>query len=331
MIELTARIESWPMKEPFRIAGRTFDDSQLLVVTIRSGGLTGRGEAAGVFYRDDLPPVMLAQIEGVRRRIEAGIERAALRSLLPPGGARCAIDCALWELEAKRKRKPVWELAGLPVPRALRTTYTLSAADPASMAHAARQQGNFDALKLKLVGDGQDAARVRAVRVARSDVWLGVDANQSLTRQSLVELIPTLRECDVRLIEQPLPVGLDGELDGLDCPIDIAADESVQSLRDLDCAARHYDVINIKLDKCGGLTEALLMADAARQSGLRIMVGNMAGTVLSMAPAYLLGQLCDVVDLDGPLLLARDRSPPALYEHGRLICLEGAWGQGSSN
>jgi L-alanine-DL-glutamate epimerase-like enolase superfamily enzyme len=181
-------------------------------------------------------------------------------------------------------------------------------------------------LKLKLIGDGGDADRVRAVRAVRPDVWLGVDANQGLDRKKLEDLMPALVEAGVSLIEQPVPIGADSLLDGLNAPIPIAADESAQTLADLAALRGRYDVINIKLDKCGGLTEGLAIARAARNFGLQVMVGNMVGTSLGMAPSFVVGQLCDIVDLDGPLLLARDRHRAVVYADGRIDCPPGIWG-----
>ncbi|MGH8112848.1 MAG: dipeptide epimerase [Rhodanobacteraceae bacterium] len=317
--------EEWPMRAPFHITDYTFTGARVLVVTLRDQGAIGRGEASGVYYHDETPERMTEQVEAVRDRIEAGIDRNALRELLPPGGARNALDCALWDLEAKRTAVPAWKTAGVRQPVPLRTTFTISADSPAHMAEVARGYADVRAIKLKLTG--HDAAVcVEAVRAARPDVWLGVDANQGFTRRSLEELIPSLVEARVGLIEQPLPHGEDGALTGLQSPIPLAADESLQSLYDIEPLAAHYDVINIKLDKCGGLTEGLSMAQEARRHGLRVMVGCMNGTSLAMAPAFVLGQLCDFVDLDAPTFLARDRKPSAEYVGGNIWCPETVWG-----
>jgi len=265
-------------------------------------------------------------MDQVRGSIEAGIDRESLRDLLPAGGARNAVDCALWELEARRAGVPVWQLAGLAAPLPLVTTYTLGADTPEQMAHNARMLSGARALKLKLLGDESDAARVRAVRAARTDVWLGVDANQGFTRASLERLLPVLMQARVELIEQPFPIGREQELAGLGTSIPIAADESIQDLGDLQRLARWFDVVNIKLDKCGGLTEALRMATEAHRLDLRVMVGNMVGTSLAMAPAFLLGQLCDVVDLDGPMFLTADRVPGVSYDSGKICCPPEVWG-----
>lgn len=329
-MHLQTRVEQWPLAAPFRITGRTYTELDVLVVTLRDGDRVAYGEAAGVFYRGETPLSMTRQIEAVREPIEAGVDREVLRRLLPVGGARNALDCALWDREAKRVDQPVWKLAGLAAPRPLLTTYTLGADEPARMARAALDCAGARALKLKLTGAAADAERVRAVRAARPDVWIAVDANQGFDREGLERLLPVLVEARVELIEQPFPVGQDAELDSLDSPIAIAADESAQGLGDLERLVGRFDVVNIKLDKCGGLTEALAMAKAAHRLGLQIMVGNMLGTSLAMAPAFLLGQLCSVVDLDGPLFLVSDRSPKVTYENGQIWCPQEVWGAPST-
>lgn len=325
-IELSLNLETWPLASPLSITGHTFTELPVLVVSLRQDGFTGRGEAAGVYYRDDTPVRMAERIVQVRDRIEEGINRESLQRLMPAGGARNALDCALWDLEACRAGRPVWELAGIERPRPLLTTYTLSADTPERMAAMARAHASARALKLKLTAEETNAERVRAVRAARPDVWMAVDANQGCTLASLEQLLPVLVEADVRLIEQPLPVGRESELLGFASPIPIAADESVQHAGDIGALIGKFQMINIKLDKCGGLTEGLAMAERARSAGLQVMVGNMMGTALAMAPAVVLGQLCDVVDLDGPLFLASDRTPATVYESGYVSCPEAIWG-----
>jgi L-alanine-DL-glutamate epimerase-like enolase superfamily enzyme len=323
---LEVRRERWALKSPIRITNYTFDAIETVLVTLRANGLSGRAEAAGVYYRDDTVEAMLTTIESVRPQIEAGIDRRTLAERLPAGGARNALDCALWDLDAKRAGRPAWALAGLDEPRPLVTTTTMSAREPEAMAAEALTFPDARAIKLKLTGQPEDAARVRAVREARPDVWLAIDANQGFTRASLAHLLPTLIESRVELVEQPFPVGREDWLDDIDCPIDVAADESAQDSADIARLARRFDVINIKLDKCGGLTEGLAMAARARKAGLKLMVGNMAGTSLAMAPAFVLGQLCDVVDLDGPLFLEHDRSPSVVYENGCVRSPQAVWG-----
>jgi L-alanine-DL-glutamate epimerase-like enolase superfamily enzyme len=269
---------------------------------------------------------MLAQIEALRARIEAGITREELQRLLPAGGARNALDCALWDLDARRAGKPVWQLAGLGAPKPLLTTYTVGADSPDVMAARAIAYAAARAIKLKLTDDDDNAERVRAVRAARPDAWLMVDANQGFTRESFARLLPTLVDARVDVVEQPFPVGSEAWLDGLERPIRIAADESVQDRGDLAKMTGRVDVINIKLDKCGGLTEALAIADEARKLGFELMVGNMGGSSLAMAPSFVVGQLCDVVDLDGPISLLADYSPSVVYADGTVWCPDALWG-----
>jgi L-alanine-DL-glutamate epimerase-like enolase superfamily enzyme len=324
--KITGRLERWRYKHPFRITGYDWTESEVLYVELERGGVRGRGECSGVYYKGDSPEHCLSEVERVRADLERGVDRNELLNLLPAGGARNAIDCALWDLEAKEQQRPVWQLAGLETPHSLLTTYTIGADDPDRMAQGAREFLGARALKLKLTGSPDDAERVRAVRSARPDTWLAVDGNQGFTRQTLIELFPVLQETDVRLIEQPLPVDKIADMDGLQSPIPLAADESALTADDLPQLANRFDIVNIKLDKCGGLTAGLEMAVRAREAGLGVMVGNMAGTSLAMAPAFLIGQFCDVVDLDGPLLLQSDRNPGAQYTDGRIWCSEAVWG-----
>lgn len=322
---IEVEVQQWPMIEPFRITGHVFEMLSTVSVTIRYEGKVGRAEASGVYYRGEDAAQMVARLERLRPILERRINRRLVSALLPPCGARNALDCALWDLEAKVSGRPVWQCAGIDAPQPLVTTFTCGADDPEKMAATAR---GYDAraIKLKLVGDALDAQRVLSVRAACPDVWLGVDANQGFDIGSLAALTPTLIDCDVALVEQPFPLGRDDWLDGFDRPIPIAADESVQSVADIQAAASRFDVINIKLDKCGGLTEALDMAELARTLGLEVMVGNMMGTSLGMAPSYLVGQMCSIVDLDGPIFLTEDHRPPVQYDAGRISVPDELWG-----
>jgi L-alanine-DL-glutamate epimerase-like enolase superfamily enzyme len=324
--KLLAEIEEWPLVAPFRITGYTWQSVKLVAVTLERDGHVGRGEATGVYYKNDHAEPMIAQIESVRALIEAGASRDSLRKILPLGGARNALDCAMWDLEAKASGKPAWQLAGSSEPRPLVTTFTCGADRPEKMAAAARAYVDARAIKLKLTGEPSDADRVRAVRDARPDVWLGVDANQGFTRQSLERLMNVFTETQVSLIEQPFEIGKEQLLDGFHSPIPIAADESVQGLSDIHAVVGRFNVVNIKLDKCGGLTEGLEMARACRDLGLDVMVGNMIGTSLAMAPAFLLGQQSSVVDLDGPIFLKGDRSVTSDYSDGLITCPKEIWG-----
>lgn len=330
-LRLQATLKSWAINAPFHITGYTFTAFDALIVELTDErGLTGRGEAQGVYYHKDTPVTMLAQIESLRAQLEAGVSREALQQLLPAGGARNVLDCALWDLEAKRTGQSVWRLAGQAAPKPLLTTYTVGADDPGVMAERAGAYAQARAIKLKLTDDDRNAERVLAVRKARPDVWLMVDANQGFTRESFAQLLPTLVTARVDVVEQPFPVGSEAWLDGLQRPIRIAADESVQDRGDLARMVGRVDVINIKLDKCGGLTEALAIAVEARKLGFELMVGNMGGSSLAMAPSFVVGQLCDVVDLDGPLSLIEDFAPSVVYDNGAVWCPDALWGGASS-
>jgi len=325
---LSVRTETLRLAQPFRIAGYVFKTADVLVVELDDGAHCGRGEGAGVYYLGDDLPHMAAAIEGVRGAIEAGPTRQELRGILPPGGARNAVDAALWDLEAARGGTPVWALAGLvEAPRPIVTTFTVSADTPEAMAIVARGYAEARSIKVKLTGDlDLDLARVAAIRAARPDVWLGVDGNQGFARSDLDALVAGLVEHRVSLLEQPLPRGAEADLDGYRSPIPIAGDESLLSLDDVAGAVGRFDVVNIKLDKCGGLTEGLLMAARARALGLGVMVGTMIGTSLATAPGFVLGQVADLVDLDGPTFLATDRTPGVRYHEGMLFAGPEVWG-----
>lgn len=330
-LTLDVQVQHLPFKAPFRISGHIFEDMDVVVATLSDGIHRGRGEGDGVYYLGEGAPEMLAALEAVRAQIEAGPSRDELRNILPAGGARNAIDAALWELEAQQTGKPVWALAGLDPPKPVMTTFTIGADEPSRMAAAAIGFGGVKAIKVKLTGDlDLDVARVRAIRTARPDVWLGVDANQGFRLEELEALVEAMQRAEVSLIEQPLARGSEADLHDFRSPIPIAADESALTLADVPGLAGRFDVVNIKLDKCGGLTEALLMAKAARDAGMGVMVGNMCGSSLSMAPAFVLGQLCDICDLDGPIFLSRDHQPPVIYKDGMVWCDQRVWGSEAS-
>jgi L-alanine-DL-glutamate epimerase-like enolase superfamily enzyme len=326
-VELGLRNEDLRLSAPFRISGHVFEVSPVTLVSLRKGYVSGRGEAAGVYYTHDTPAKMLHTIEQMRDVLQDGVTRQELRALLPSGGARNAVDCALWELEARLAGVPAWRHAGMEKPRPLLTTFTVGADDPDVMAERACAYTHARAIKLKLTGEAElDIDRLRAVRKARPEAWIGVDANQGYVPATLSQLLPVLVDEGVSLLEQPCRRGHEAELDGVDRTVPIAADESILDLDELEERAHGFDVINIKLDKCGGLTEGLMMAKRARELGKRVMVGNMVGTSLAMAPAFLLGQFCDIVDLDGPLFLDRDRTPGVVYADGHVDCPEAVWG-----
>ncbi|MGI4732399.1 MAG: dipeptide epimerase [Janthinobacterium lividum] len=315
------------LASPFRISGYVFETWDVVVATIVEGDHSGRGEGGGVYYLGDDVVHMLADIETARPAIEAGVGRDELRGVMPAGGGRNALDCALWELEAAQAGRPVWQLAGLHEPRPVRTTFTLGADDPEMMAQKALAYTDARAIKMKLTGDvALDLARVEAVRVARTDVWLGVDGNQGFTIADLPALTEGLVRCGVAQLEQPLPRGRETELDDFASPLPIAGDESLLTLDDVAAAVGRFDIVNIKLDKCGGLTEGLLMNADARARGLSVMVGCMVGTSLAMAPAFLIGQTCDVVDLDGPTFLVDDPAPSVDYRDGTIFASASVWG-----
>jgi len=330
-VQLTHRRDAMRMREPFRISGYLFTAMPAVIATLSDGTHAGRGEAAGVYYLQDDPDHMEREIErcrtAIEEAIESGIDRAGLRDLLPPGGARNAVDCAMWELESLRAGVPVWKLAGAPPPRPLVTTFTLGADDPAELL---RRLSGFPApraIKLKLEGDlAADSERVRTIRKARPDAWLAVDANQGFGADDLDALVTMLADQKVSLLEQPIRRGDEAILDGWKSPIPLAADESIQDMEELDRHHGRFDVVNIKLDKCGGLTEALMMAEHAGRLGLKVMVGNMAGSSLSAAPAFVLGQMCDIVDLDGPWFLADDPLASDLYNEGAIMVPAALWG-----
>jgi L-alanine-DL-glutamate epimerase-like enolase superfamily enzyme len=331
-LELTIETRTLALAEPFKIAGYVFDTTPIVVVTLDDGAHTGRGEAAGVFFLKEDVPAMVAAIEAERPRIEAGPTRDVLRTILPPGGARNAVDSALWELGAVRTGRPVWQLAGLGnPPRALRTTFTLGADTPERMAQKARDHAQARSIKIKLTGDLElDIARVAAIRAARPGTWLGVDGNQGFRKAQLEPLVGALVDAEVSLLEQPLPRDRDADLEGFASPIPLAGDESVLSLPDVARAKGRFDVINIKLDKCGGLTEGLLMVAEARRLDLGVMVGTMVGSSLATAPGFVLGQFCDLVDLDGPTFLACDHVPSVVYDDGMLWAGAEVWGSPES-
>lgn len=313
--KVSARLEHWPMAAPFRITGYVFTALDCVVVEITDGEATGRGEAAGVYYLGDMPKDALEQVVALIPDLENGLDRQTLQSKLPPGGARNAIDCALWDLECKLAGTSIWAKTGVQS-RPLVTAQTIGVLpNPSDTAAAAAALEGFKLLKLKLDSD-RPIDRVRAVRAARPDVRLIVDANQGFTLALLQECLPEFAKCEVELIEQPLPRGDDADLEGLAREVPLGADESCLHLAELAQAARRYDLINIKLDKTGGLTEALLLAEETLKQGLDLMVGNMLGTSLAMAPAYIVGLKCRIVDLDGPVALKSDRVHAMQYERG---------------
>jgi L-alanine-DL-glutamate epimerase-like enolase superfamily enzyme len=312
---------------PLRITGYVFEAMPSVVATVGTAGIEGRGEAAGVYYLGDDQDRMVATIEEIRGAVEDGVGRRELQGLLPPCGGRNALDCALWDLEAKIAGSPVWALAGVPVPKPLVTVFTLPADEPDVITTRLASLGYAKAIKLKLDGVVEaDRERLAAVRSARPDVWLSVDANQGYCEADLDALSWLLSDYKVSLVEQPVERGRESVLAGWKPGVPVAADESVLDLIELREHGSLFDVINIKLDKCGGLTEALAMADEARAMGKQLMVGNMGGSTLAMAPGFVLAQLCDYVDLDGPHGLVDDPFAADIYSDGLVFVPERIWG-----
>jgi L-alanine-DL-glutamate epimerase-like enolase superfamily enzyme len=311
---LSVRAEQWPLKEPFIISRLVQEQGDVVVVEIECGGAIGRGECERSDWYDPKRRPVIEEIEALRPAIEAGLARTDLMSLLPSGPARNAIDCALWDLEAKLRGEPVWALAGLEQPlEPVTTVFTISLDSPEKMAAAARANRDRPILKLKLGRPG-DPERVAAVREAAPNARLSVDANTGWSKEQLRGYLPELEKYGVELVEQPFPPGQDEALADVEHLIPIAADESCLDRGSLPGLAGRYDIVNIKLDKTGGLTEALALAREAKACGFGVMVGCNIGTSLAMAPAMLVAQLASFVDLDGPLLLARDREPGLRYE-----------------
>ena len=300
--------ERWPIAGAFTIARGSKTEAHVVVAQVAEGAHLGRGEAVPYARYGERVDSVLAEIEQARAAIEAGADCEALQALLPAGAARNALDCALWDLEAKRSGRRAFDLAGRTRLDPVKTCYTLSLAPPEAMAEAARAAARRPMLKLK-IGGPDDLDRVEAVRGAAPLSRLVVDANEALSFEDLTRLAPEFARLDVKLIEQPLKAGEDAALEGYESPVLLCADESLHTRAELADCARRYGCVNIKLDKTGGLTEALALADEARSLGLEIMAGCMVGTSLAMAPAMLIAQGAAFVDLDGPLLLAKDRQP----------------------
>lgn len=310
-------IERWPAIRPFRITGVVWDSFDSIVVELGRAACVGRGEALGVYYSHETVETLLADVERIGPRLEAGIDREELQTLLPPGGARNALDCALWDLEAKISGRTIWDLTGVE-PKSLETVFTIGLeATPEAMADKAAAATVHGVLKVKLDGD-RPLERVQAIRAVRPDARIVVDANQGWSFEQLVAIAPGFAELEVAMIEQPLRRGADAPLASYRSPVPLCADESCLHLGELEQAAGRYQFINIKLDKTGGLTHALELAGAARARGLGLMVGCMGGSSLAMAPTFVAGCLCDLVDIDGPLLQRTDRIPGIRYDGGRV-------------
>jgi len=303
---IRAREDSFPLAEVFTISRGSRTEARVVTVEVARNGVVGRGECVPYARYGETIASVLAQID----ELDPGIERHALQAALPAGAARNAVDCALWDLWAKQTGRPVWELAGLPAPHAVTSAFTLSIAEPDAMRASAAKHAARPLLKTKLGGGPDDLARIRAVRAGAPDARIIVDANEGWSAAQYEALAPQLVALGVELVEQPFPAGEDDALLHLDRLLPVCADESCHDRGSLDALKGKYDMVNIKLDKTGGLTEALTLYDAARTAGFQVMVGCMVGSSLAMAPAVLVAQGAEIVDLDGPLLLAEDRDPP---------------------
>jgi L-alanine-DL-glutamate epimerase-like enolase superfamily enzyme len=326
MRRLTIAIERFPLAAPFVISRGAKTEAVVVTAAIEENHLRGRGECVPYGRYGETPETVAAQIEAQRDAIARGLDRAGLVAAMPAGAARNALDCALWDLEAKQLGLRAHQLAGLHRLPPVTTAFTLSVGTPDEMARAAMAQADRPVLKIKLGGDG-DRERIAAVRAAAPLAELIVDANEAWSETALPDLFAACRDAQVRMIEQPLPEGQDAALRDRPPGIPVCADESVHEVDDLDALHDRYDAVNIKLDKAGGLTHALDMAHAAQGLGFSILVGSMVGTSLAMAPALLLAPLARFVDLDGPLLLMRDREPPLRIEGSILYPPEPAlWG-----
>ncbi|MGO8099999.1 N-acetyl-D-Glu racemase DgcA [Rhizobium leguminosarum] len=309
---LDIQMNSFPIAGTFTISRGAKTEAEVITCTLIEEGAQGLGECVPYRRYGETMESVFAQIEAARPLIEAGISRRDLLSAMPPGAARNAVDCALWDLEAKRTGDSVAARLGLSAPQPLTTAYTISLGEPEVMAAQAREHAGRALLKVK-VGTGDDESRIRAVRAAAPDAEIILDANEGWPEAVVERHLHIAAEAGIALVEQPLPAGRDGLLAEIRRPLLVCADESVHHTGDLASLADRYDAINIKLDKTGGLTEALSMKAEAERLGFSIMIGCMVGTSLAMAPAVLLAQNADFVDLDGPLLLARDREPGLRY------------------
>ena len=327
---LAVTVERFPIAGSFSISRGNKTEAVVVMAAVDDGETTGRGECVPYARYGESIASVTAALEAMRESLRAGLDRIGLQSAMPPGAARNALDCAFWDYEAKRSGRRVWQLAGLPQPGPLTTAFTISLSDPATMAGAAAAAATRPLLKIKLGGDethGGDPARIAAVRAAAPNAVLVVDANEGWHEDRLAANLEACADAGVVLVEQPLPEGRDDALARIARPIPVCADESVHDRASLAALKGKYDAVNIKLDKAGGLTEALAMAEAAAQAGFIIMAGCMVATSLAMAPAVLLAQRARFTDLDGPLLLARDRTPGLHYAGSRVDPPEPAlWG-----
>ncbi len=315
---LAIQVQHWPIRGTFTISRGSKSEAVVVVAKVSDGPHTGRGECVPYARYGESADRVVASIERVRGELENGADRERLATLLPQGAARNALDCALWDLEAKRTKCPVHEIAGLPALHPVPTAFTISLGPPETMAAQAEAAADFKLLKLKL-GGGGDVERLAAVRKAVPNARLIVDANEAWEPDEIEFLLTAAADAGVELVEQPLRADGDALLAAIERPVPVCADESVHDRGSLKRIVERYDAVNIKLDKLGGLSEAIALSEQARARGLKIMVGSMVATSLAMAPAFLIAQDADWVDLDGPLLLASDRKPALSYKDGLVL------------
>jgi L-Ala-D/L-Glu epimerase len=315
-VSIDAHEEIWPLRQLFRISRGSRTEAQTVVLTVSDGEHIGRGECVPAARYNQSTDSVLAQIESIQG--DKNLSRQSLQDLLPAGAARNALDCALWDLEAKICGKRAWELVNIPIVPEVETSFTISLDTPEKMGAAAKANAKLPMLKLKLGGDDPDLARVETVREAASATRLLIDPNESWSPEHYQKIVPALKQLGVELIEQPFPAKADEVLEILDHPIPVCADESCHTTGDLPRLTNRYEVINVKLDKTGGLTEALRLCERARDIDFKLLIGCMVCTSLGIAPARLLASFADWIDLDGPILLARDRDHPVPYANGRI-------------
>ena len=321
-LSIDAHEEIWPLRQPFRISRGSHTEAQIVVLTASDGKHIGRGESAPLARYNQSIASVLAQIESIQG--DKTLNRQSLQGLLPAGAARNALDCALWDLEAKTSGQRVWQLANIPIAPEVETSFTISLDTPEKMGEAASAAafaqgfGVPRILKLKLGGDDPDLARIEAVRGVAPNARLLIDANESWSPEHYQKIVPALKQLGVEVVEQPFPAKADAVLETLDHPIPVCADESCHTTADLPRLTNRYEVINVKLDKTGGLTEALRLCERARDGGFKLLIGCMVCTSLGIAPARLLASFANWIDLDGPLLLARDHDHPVPYASGRI-------------
>jgi L-alanine-DL-glutamate epimerase-like enolase superfamily enzyme len=312
--KLEVRPHSWKLNKPFKISRDVHTSANVVICEISDGRHTGRGEAAGVSYNGETTKSIIADVEAVAADVAKTISREALQKLLPPGGARNVIDCALWDLEAKQSAKTVWQMIGWQ-PKPVTTVYTVGIDDAANMRKDAAAHSSYENIKVK-VGIGDPLQQIAAIRAGAPDSAIIIDANQAWSIEDLARYADDLKNLGVTMIEQPLSKDADEALRDYQSPLPLCADESCHTSDDLPRLQGLYSVVNIKLDKTGGLTEALLLASRAKKAGFDLMVGNMLGSSLAMAPAFVIAQRCRYVDIDGPLLQAEDCEHAMQYENG---------------